>query len=97
EWLRRGAMARGTKQKARIQRVEELMQIRSDRGEERVAIALASRRLGSQVLKASQISKAYDGHFVLDGVDFYLEPGDRIGILGPNGAGKSTLLDILAG
>ncbi len=97
EWLRRGAMARGTKQKARIQRVEELMQIRTDRGEERVAIALASRRLGGQVLKATQLTKAYDGQPVLDGVDFQLEPGDRIGILGPNGAGKSTLLDILAG
>ncbi len=97
EWLRRGAMARGTKQKARVQRVEELMQIRADRGEERVAIALASRRLGGQVLKATQLTKAYDGQLVLDGVDFQLEPGDRIGILGPNGAGKSTLLDILAG
>ncbi|RIK36003.1 MAG: ABC transporter [Chloroflexi bacterium] len=97
EWLRRGVMARGTKQKARKQRVEELLQIRGDRGEERVAIALAGRRLGNQVLTARKLTKSYDGQPVLDRVDFALEPGDRIGIIGPNGAGKSTLLDILAG
>jgi ABC transport system ATP-binding/permease protein len=97
EWVRRAPMARGTKQKARKQRVEELMQIRYDSGEERVALALASRRLGSQVLTAQGLVKAYDGKRVIDGIDFLLEPGDRIGILGPNGAGKSTLLDLLTG
>lgn len=97
EWLRRGVMARGTKQKARKQRVEELMQIRSDRGDERVAIALAGRRLGKSVLTARGLTKRYDGRPVLDHVDLTLEPGDRIGIMGPNGAGKSTLLEILAG
>jgi ATP-binding cassette subfamily F protein uup len=97
EWLRRGAMARSTKQKARKQRAEELMQIHYDQGEERVAIALASRRLGNQVLTAHGLVKRYDAHTVLDQVELHLEPGDRIGILGPNGAGKSTLLDILAG
>jgi ATP-binding cassette subfamily F protein uup len=97
EWLRRGAMARSTKQKARKQRAEELMQIRYDQGDERVAIALASRRLGNQVLTAQGLVKRYGAQTVLDQVDLHLEPGDRIGILGPNGAGKSTLLDILAG
>ena len=97
EWLRRGVMARGTKQKARKERAEELMQIRSDRGEERVAIALAGRRLGKSVLTAEKLTKRYNGHAVLDQTDFHLEPGDRIGVMAPNGAGKSTLLDILAG
>ncbi|MBW7885214.1 MAG: ABC-F family ATP-binding cassette domain-containing protein [Caldilineaceae bacterium] len=97
EWLRRAPMARGTKQKARKQRVEELMQIRYDGGEERVAMALATRRLGSKVLAARGLVKQFDGQSVLDGVDLVLEAGDRIGIHGPNGAGKSTLLDILAG
>lgn len=97
EWLRRGAMARGTKQKARKERAEEFMQIRSDRGEERVAITLAGRRLGNSVLTAQGITKRYDEQTVLDQVDLHLAPGDRIGIMAPNGAGKSTLLDILAG
>jgi len=97
EWLRRQPMARGTKQKARKERVEELLQIRYDSGGDRVAIALASRRLGKKALSAQGLAKRYDGHTVLDGLDLHLEPGDRIGIVGPNGAGKSTLLDILAG
>jgi ATP-binding cassette subfamily F protein uup len=96
-WLRRSPMARGTKQKARKQRVEELMQIRYDSGDDVVAIALAGRRLGSQVLTAAGLVKRYDGIPVVDGIDLLLEPGERIGIVGPNGAGKSTLLDLLAG
>ena len=97
EWLRRQPMARGTKQKARKQRVEEMLQLRYDSGDERVAIALASRRLGNKVLDAQGVTRRFGENTVLAGVDLHLEPGDRIGIIGPNGAGKSTLLDILAG
>ena len=97
EWLRRGAMARGTKQKARKQRVEELMQLRYDSGDDVVAITLAGRRLGSKVLHGQNLTLAYDGLPVVNGVSLDLEPGGRIGIVGPNGAGKSTLLDLLAG
>ncbi|MEZ4730557.1 MAG: ABC-F family ATP-binding cassette domain-containing protein [Caldilineaceae bacterium] len=97
EWLRRSPMARGTKQKARIQRAQELMKIAYDSGEDRVSIALAGRRLGNAVLTAKGLTKVYEGKTVLDQVDFMLEPGDRIGLIGPNGAGKSTLLDMLAG
>lgn len=97
EWLRRGAQARSTKQKARTQRAQELMKIAYDSGEGRVSIALAGRRLGNTVLSAKGLTKVYDGKPILDQVDLMLEPGDRIGLMGPNGAGKSTLLDILAG
>ncbi len=97
EWLRRSPMARGTKQKARKQRVAELEQLRYDSQEDRVAIRLASRRLGKKVLQARGLSKSYGDLVVLNGLDFELAPGDRIGIIGPNGAGKSTFLDLLAG
>jgi ABC transport system ATP-binding/permease protein len=97
EWLRRGAQARSTKQKARKQRIAELQQLSYDRGEQRVAMALATRRLGKKVLAVSGLSKSYGDELLFRDVDFHLEPGDRVGIIGPNGAGKSTFLDILAG
>ncbi len=97
EWLRRGAMARSTKQKARKQRVEALLQLQHDSGEQRVAMALAGRRLGKKVLQARGLAKGYAGNLLFSNVDFDLAPGDRIGLIGPNGAGKSTFLSLLAG
>jgi ABC transport system ATP-binding/permease protein len=97
EWLRRGAQARSTKQKARKQRIEELQQLGYDRGDQGVAMALAGRRLGKQVLEVEGVSKAFDGRRLFMNVAFSLAPGERIGLVGPNGAGKSTLLDVLAG
>jgi ABC transport system ATP-binding/permease protein len=97
EWVRRAPAARSTKQKARKDRVEELQKIEYDSGENTVSMTLATQRLGSKVLTARGLTKAFDDNIVVKGVDFKLEPGDRIGILGPNGAGKSTFLDMLAG
>jgi ATP-binding cassette subfamily F protein uup len=97
EWLRRGAMARSTKQKARKQRIEALAEISYDSGEQRVAMALAGRRLGKKVLEARGLGHAYEEEPIFQNVDLTLAPGDRIGLVGPNGVGKSTLLDILAG
>ena len=97
EWLRRAPMARGTKQKARQQRVEVLQTIGYDRSDKRVVMALAGRRLGKHVLTATGLSKRYDDLQLFHDLEFSLDPDDRIGIVGPNGAGKSTLLDILAG
>lgn len=96
-WLHRSAAARTTKQRARIQRVEELRQIKYDLGEDRVAMALASKRLGKKVLSTRNLSKAFDGQTLFRNFDLDLEPGGRIGIIGPNGTGKTTLLNILAG
>ena len=97
EWIRRTPMARGTKQKARRQRVAELQRIHYDSDSDRVVMALATRRLGRTVLNAKGLTKLYAGAAAVKGIDFALEPGDRIGLLGPNGAGKSTFLDLLAG
>jgi ATP-binding cassette subfamily F protein uup len=99
EWVRRAPMARGTKQKARRQRIETLQTLRYDRGDQQVEMALANRRLGKKALQVKGVRKAYEDESepVLDGVDFRLAPGDRIGLVGPNGIGKSTFLDILAG
>ncbi|MCY3900408.1 MAG: ATP-binding cassette domain-containing protein [Caldilineaceae bacterium] len=96
EWIRRTPMARGTKQKARRQRVAELQRIQYDSDTDRVVMALATRRLGKTVLTAKGLTKSYAGATAVNQVDFELEPGDRIGLLGPNGAGKSTFLDMLA-
>lgn len=96
-WLQRGAIARGTKQKARIQRVEELQETRYDRADDRVVMSLAGRRLGTKVLTVQGLAKGYGQNDLFHDLDFTLEKGDRIGLIGPNGVGKSTLLDILMG
>ncbi len=96
-WVQRSPMARGTKQKARKQRVAELQQIQYDRGDERVVMALASRRLGKKVLEARGLRKTYGDTLLFTDLDLTLAPGERIGIIGPNGVGKTTLLEILAG
>lgn len=97
DWLHRSPMARSTKQKARIQRVEALQTINYDKGDQKVVLSIAGRRLGKRVLEARGLSKSYGDLCLFDGLDFDLVSGDRIGIIGPNGVGKSTLLDILSG
>lgn len=97
-WLRRGAKARTTKQKARIQRYEELAaQGPPERHKELSFEIPASRRLGKRILEAEDISKSVDGKPLFRGVTLILTPGMRVGIVGPNGCGKTTLLRVLMG
>jgi ATP-binding cassette subfamily F protein uup len=96
-WLRRGAKARTTKQKARVQRVHELMEQKPDGTPEKLDIAIAGSRLGKKVLEIQGISKRFGERTLIRDFSYIVLPGDRVGIIGPNGSGKSTLLNILAG
>lgn len=97
EWMQRGARARSTKQKAHIQRFEELRDRKVTETEGRVEINALSSRLGKKTIELNHISKAFGDRKLIKDFTYILLPGDRLGIVGPNGCGKSTLLNILAG
>ena len=96
-WLRRGAKARSTKQKARIDRVATLQEQRPQTATGRVEIAVAAHRLGREVLHLRDLAIGFDGRALIDGFSYSVLPRDRVGIVGPNGCGKSTLLKLIAG
>ncbi len=96
-WLRRGAKARTTKQKARIERAEALMAAPKETAEQKVQLEAASTRLGKKVIELEDVSKSYDDQTLIKDFSYKFKGGDRIGIIGPNGAGKTTILDIVAG
>ncbi|EMR06783.1 putative ABC transporter ATP-binding protein YjjK [Bhargavaea cecembensis DSE10] len=98
KWIRRGAKARSTKQKARIGRFEELSEkVKKEDGPDPLDLSLASSRLGKKVLEGERITKGYGGRNIIRDFSFLLQGGDRVAVIGPNGAGKSTLMNLLAG
>lgn len=96
-WIRRGAKARSTKQKARIQRFEELKEQEGPAAKQSVDISLSGSRLGKKVLELKDVTKKFGDKTVLHNFNHIVKPGDRIGIIGANGSGKSSLLNMLAG
>lgn len=98
KWIRRGAKARSTKQKARKDRFEEIdASLDRDNSSLNLELEMVTTRLGKQVLEGKDISKRFDTKNIVEDFSFLLQAGDRIGIVGPNGVGKSTLLKMLAG
>ncbi|RBP68147.1 ATPase subunit of ABC transporter with duplicated ATPase domains [Brevibacterium sanguinis] len=96
-WLRRGAPARTSKPKFRIEAANQLI---ADVPEVRNPIELkkmATARLGKDVVDLLDVSVSLGGRRILEDVTWRIGPGERTGILGPNGAGKSTLLNLVAG
>lgn len=97
EWLKRGAKARSTKQKARIQRAHELINREKYKPEENIEISISGRRLGKKILEVENISKSYDGKLLFKNFSHKFKQNERVGIVGSNASGKSTLLKILTG
>ena len=96
-WLRRGAKARTRKSKARLDSAASLMAQPKEAARAELDISVASSRMGKKILELHDITKAYDGRTLIEGFNYILKRGDRIGIIGPNGAGKTTLLEIITG
>lgn len=96
-WIRRGAKARTTKQKARIQRFDELEGKIDSSEKESLDLSLAGSRLGKKVFELKDVSKTYENKIILSDFTHIVKKQDRIGIVGKNGSGKSTLLNMIAG
>lgn len=96
-WIRRGAKARTTKQKARIERFEKLQAAKTDYKSDSLDISVASTRLGRKIVEIEDLHKSMGERVLIDGLTYTAVPGDRVGIVGPNGSGKSTLLNMIAG
>ncbi|WP_331680144.1 ABC-F family ATP-binding cassette domain-containing protein, partial [Intestinibacter sp.] len=96
-WVRRGAQARTTKQKARLQRFDELSNKTVYVPEDKLEISVGSSRLGKKIIEIEHLSKSFDGRTYIDDLDYTLARTDRIGIVGRNGLGKSTLIRLLNG
>ncbi len=96
-WMRRGARARSTKQKAHIKRYEALCDEEKLKFDEDVQISAISSRLGKKTIELYNIAKSYEGRTLIKDFTFTFTRDDRIGILGPNGCGKTTLMKMIVG
>lgn len=97
EWVRRGALARTTKQKARLQRYEALAAMERTRRVDTIDPISLKRRLGKTIYDIEHLSFSYEDRPIIDDFTYHVVRHDRIGIVGPNGVGKSTFLKLLEG
>lgn len=97
-WISRGAEARRTKSKERIERFNELKkEVNNIKIEQQLEISSVGSRLGKTIIECEHIGLDYGGKTYIDDFNYVLLRNDRIGIVGPNGSGKSSLMDIIAG
>lgn len=96
-WMMRGARARSTKQKARIERFEELKQVERPKEDGKVQLDSVGTRLGKKTIELKDICKRYGEKTLIDHYSYIVLRDERIGIIGPNGCGKSTLIKIING
>lgn len=94
-WLKRGAKARTTKQKARVDRANELIGTPQEQEKETLEIKIAPRKLGSKVVDFDKVSKSFGDKVLLKDFTYSVTKGERIGIIGQNGSGKTTLLEMI--
>ena len=98
EWVRQGAKGRQTKQKARLKSYERLMSQDQKQQEEKLEIFIPNGpRLGTNVIEASGVSKAYGEKLLYENLEFNLPQAGIVGIIGPNGAGKTTIFKMIMG
>lgn len=98
EWIRQSPKGRQSKSKARIKAFDELVEAQSMRRPDNAQILVQiPERLGSKVIEAQGLSKAFDDRLLFENLSFSLPPGGIVGVIGPNGSGKTTLFRILTG
>ncbi len=98
EWVRMSPKARATKNKARLQRYNELAAQDYDTRDEAAQIQIPiTRKLGQLVVRAQGLTKRFGDKTLFEGLDFELPPGGIVGVIGPNGAGKTTLFRLITG
>ena len=97
EWAKRGCRARSTKQRARLERLEEMKNSTAPVRDKSVEIDSVETRMGKKTIELHHISKSFGDRVCIRDFDYIVLKNQRLGIIGPNGCGKSTLLKIIAG
>lgn len=97
DWISRGARARGTKSKSRIERFEQLSEKIGSAATEKLSLSSVSTRLGRKTVEINNLSKGFDQKPLIRDFDHIIAGDARIGIVGNNGSGKSTLLNLISG
>lgn len=97
EWVKRGVRARSTKQKARLERYEEMKNQHGPQSDGQVSMSSITTRMGNTTIEIDGISKSYGGHTFIRDFSYIFLKNDRVGFVGTNGCGKTTLMKLLAG